>query len=58
MSEITTAGIFCASSPRIDQEYFKAADELTGILVRNDITIYFGGGKYGLMGQILSLIHI
>ena len=31
MCEISTAGIFCASSPRIDQEYFKAADELTGM---------------------------
>ncbi len=57
MSEITKAGIFCASSPRIDQEYFKAADEVTGILVRNDITIYFGGGKYGLMGQIATRVN-
>ena len=57
MSEISTVGIYCASSPRIDQEYFKAADELTGILVRNKITIYFGGGKYGLMGQIASRVN-
>ena len=57
MSEITTAGIFCASSPRIDREYFKAADEITGILVRNNITIYFGGGKHGLMGQIATRVN-
>ena len=57
MSEITTVGIYCASSPRIDQEYFKAADELAGIMVRNKITIYFGGGKYGLMGQIASRVN-
>ena len=56
MPGITTAGIFCASSPRIDAEFFKAADELAGILVENDITIYFGGGKYGLMGQIATRV--
>ena len=57
MSEITTVGIYCASSPRIDKDFFKAADELTGILVRNKITIYFGGGKHGLMGQIVTRVN-
>ncbi len=57
MSEITTVGIYCASSPRIDKDYFKAADELAGILVRNKITIYFGGGKHGLMGQIVTRVN-
>ena len=58
MSEITTAGIYCASSPRIDREYFRAADELTGILVQNNITIYFGGGKHGLMGQVATRVNL
>lgn len=58
LSEIKTAGIFCASSPRIDPLYFEAADEMSKVLIRNNIAIYFGGGKFGLMGQIAKRANI
>ena len=44
--------IFCASSQKIPKLYFQAASELAKILVKNNITIVYGGGSVGLMGQI------
>jgi uncharacterized protein (TIGR00730 family) len=44
--------IYCASSRNIDKSYFEAANELSEILVKNDISIVFGGGAVGLMGSV------
>lgn len=57
-NKIKTAGIFCASSPRIDKKYFSAADDIARILVKDNIAIYFGGGKYGLMGQVAERVKM
>lgn len=48
--------IFCASSQKVPQIYFTAAEELARELVKNDITIVYGGGAVGLMGKIADTI--
>ncbi|MEO1434538.1 MAG: TIGR00730 family Rossman fold protein [Bacteroidota bacterium] len=49
---ISTVCIYCASSPEIDSKYFKAADQLGQTLAKAGITIQYGGGAVGLMGQV------
>ncbi|MBN1182982.1 MAG: TIGR00730 family Rossman fold protein [Bacteroidales bacterium] len=44
--------IFCASSQKVPEVYFQAAADLAKILVGEGITIVYGGGSVGLMGQI------
>jgi len=47
---ISRVTVFCASSQKIDPVYFKDALELGEILAKNQISIYYGGGAFGLMG--------
>ncbi|MEM7103509.1 MAG: TIGR00730 family Rossman fold protein [Bacteroidota bacterium] len=49
---INAVTVYCASSPNIDQHYFDAASQLAEILVKNNVTIVYGGGSTGLMGQV------
>ena len=44
--------IFCASSPAIDPLYFEVAHLLALELLKNKVSINYGGGKSGLMGEI------
>ena len=44
--------IFCASSPAIDQMYFEVAHILALELLKNKVSVNYGGGKHGLMGEI------
>lgn len=44
--------IFCASSRKIDPAYFDAAEQLTGILVKEGIHIHYGAGAVGIMGRV------
>lgn len=44
--------IYCASSPRIDDCFFEAADRLAQLLVQRNTGIVYGAGKQGLMGCI------
>ena len=46
--------IFCASSNKIPEEYFKQAEEMTRILVEAGYGIRYGGGKIGLMGVVAN----
>lgn len=48
--------IYCASSPRIHQDYFKATEALAKALVKNNIEVVYGGGASGLMGQLADTI--
>ncbi len=50
--KIEKVTIYCASSDKIDAVYFEGACKIAEILVQNDITILFGGGAKGLMGQL------
>ncbi|RLD27691.1 MAG: TIGR00730 family Rossman fold protein [Bacteroidetes bacterium] len=53
---IKTICVYCSSSDRIDQVYFKAAEELAKILVEKKIIVVFGGGSSGLMGRIADTV--
>lgn len=44
--------VYCASSSKIDESYFEAAERLAAQLVSHDVTIVYGGGAAGLMGCI------
>ncbi len=44
--------VYCASSSKIDETYFEAAERLAVQLVSHDVTIVYGGGAAGLMGRI------
>ena len=44
--------VYCASSSKIDESYFGAAERLAAQLVSHDVTIVYGGGAAGLMGCV------
>ena len=46
--------VFCASSRQVHSEYFEAANRLGKELARHDITIIYGGGGVGLMGEVAN----
>lgn len=48
--------VFCASSAKVDPEYFKAASRLGEILARNRIAVNYGGGEVGLMGALAGSV--
>lgn len=50
--KIESVTIYCASSEKIGSVYFEATKQIAEILVQNEITILFGGGAKGLMGQL------
>ncbi len=52
MLQIKKVCVFCASSPQIDEVYFKDAEILGKILLENNIHVVYGGGAVGLMGRI------
>jgi len=47
-----TICVYCASSTQVKQSYFKAATNLGRILADAQISIVYGGGARGLMGQL------
>lgn len=52
MQEINKVCVFCASSPGIDDIYFKDLECLAGIFLKNGIKVNYGGGAVGLMGRL------
>ena len=42
--------VYCASSNKVDEKYFKATEILAKNLAKNGITSVYGGGSNGLMG--------
>lgn len=46
--------VFCASSRQVDSIYLKAAYRLGAILARESITVVYGGGAVGLMGELAN----
>jgi len=48
--------VYCASSTRVDQRYLDATDALAEVLVKQQITVVFGGGSTGLMGKLADSV--
>ncbi len=48
--------VYCASSPKVNKDYFDATERLAKILVINEIEVIYGGGSIGLMGQLADTI--
>lgn len=44
--------VFCGASSGVRPAYAAAARELGGVLARRGITLVFGGGSIGLMGEV------
>lgn len=47
-----TVCVYCASSTQVKQSYFETADRLAKILAYRQLSIVYGGGSNGLMGQL------
>jgi len=56
MFDIKKICLFCASSPQIDEVYFRDAELLGKILLENNIHVVYGGGGAGLMGRVADTI--
>ncbi len=48
--------VFCGSSPGANIAYANAARSFGELLAANNITLIFGGGKVGLMGQLADAV--
>ncbi len=46
--------VFCASSPKVKQDYLKEATRLAEELVQANCRIVYGGGAVGLMGALAN----
>lgn len=44
--------VYCGSSTQVDKTFFEVAARLGKILAENGITLVYGGGSLGLMGEI------
>jgi uncharacterized protein (TIGR00730 family) len=44
--------IYCASSPKVDECFFEAAQQLATLLVKRNTSVVYGAGQIGLMGCI------
>ncbi len=56
MNIINKVCVFCASSPGIDEIYFRDAELLGEIFLENNIHLVYGGGASGLMGRLADTI--
>lgn len=53
-SPVKRVCIYCASSNKIPKPYFAATRVLAKILVSHGVTIVYGGGASGLMGELAN----
>lgn len=56
MQKIKKVCVYCASSEDIDPQYFEATEKLAKVLVKNNVTVVYGGGARGLMGKLADTI--
>ena len=56
MNRVKNIGIYCASSTKVRPEFFAAAHRLGELFAENDITLVFGAGNMGLMGEIADAV--
>jgi uncharacterized protein (TIGR00730 family) len=48
--------VYCASSPKVDRIYFQATERLAKEFVKEKVEVVYGGGAYGLMGQLADTV--
>jgi uncharacterized protein (TIGR00730 family) len=53
---IKTICVFCGSSPGARLEYAAAARQLGALLAKKGITLVYGGGNVGMMGQLANAV--
>ena len=51
-----TICVYCGSSTQVDETYFRAAEELGGLLAAGGHTLVYGGGSLGLMGALAQSV--
>lgn len=56
MNKISSVCVYCASSTKIDPQYFDAATKLGNLLAANQIKLINGGGGVGLMGCVSDAV--
>lgn len=56
MNNISSVCVYCASSTKIDQSYFDAAESLGRILAANNIQLINGAGSIGLMRTVSDAV--
>lgn len=54
MKEIQSIGVYCSSYDTVKDTYRKAALELGQQLAQHKITMVYGGGSQGLMGEVAN----
>jgi uncharacterized protein (TIGR00730 family) len=52
MKQVKQVCVYCASSTKVAEKYFLAADALAEVLASHGITLIYGGGAVGLMGRM------
>jgi uncharacterized protein (TIGR00730 family) len=53
---VKSACIFCGSSPGARPQYTEATEDLAALLVKNGITLVYGGAAVGLMGRLADTV--
>jgi uncharacterized protein (TIGR00730 family) len=48
--------VFCASSNQVTENYYSVTSELGRMLAHAGYTVYYGGGKDGLMGRLADTV--
>jgi uncharacterized protein (TIGR00730 family) len=56
MRAIKKVCVYCASSEKIDPKFFEATEKIARALVKKNITVVYGGGARGLMGQLADTV--
>jgi len=56
MQKIKKVCVYCGSSDKVDSKYFEATKTLAKSLVKNNVTVVYGGGARGLMGQLADTV--
>jgi uncharacterized protein (TIGR00730 family) len=52
MVALRAVGVFCGSSAPADPRYRDAARDLGALIARRNVTLVYGGGSTGLMGEL------
>ena len=49
---VKTVSVFCASSNHVPKGYLREAEQLGRLLAQAGMSVFFGGGDFGLMGAL------
>jgi uncharacterized protein (TIGR00730 family) len=49
---LKTVCVYCGASMRVSAHYLEAATQVGTELAKNDLTVVYGGGRMGLMGNV------